>query len=102
MVAMNASERVSKEWLTGAFPIETQLVNDLLVAVGWSVGSRNDSGVITRMRVLEMGPESFIAEVAQGEAGVDEVRYCTGVGVPLESVEHLDQLVASFRLEYTR
>jgi len=52
--------------------------------------------------VIEVGAAAFMAEFAQGEAGLHEVRYSGGIGIPLQSADHLDQLVAALRLEYLR
>jgi len=97
--AVQAENRISVEWLSSHFAVDWQMVGGRREEMGWKVARKSEVGIATRMRVLEVGVESFVIEIGQGEES-DETRYSTGVGIHAESIEHLDQLVAAFRLEY--
>ena len=101
-VTQQQQDGLTSEWLSATFPLEVRKEQGQFTPTGWNVGSRMDGSIVTAMRVIETGNGEFMAEFAQGDRGLDEVRYSGGVGIPLVSTEHLDQLVAAMRLNYSR
>jgi hypothetical protein len=84
---------ITKEWLDRAYPRKLHMVQRKVINEWWDCGWRADSGVITAIRVLEMGDDTYAAEIAQNVDGAD-VEWASGVCIPVSCQETLRDLCA--------